>query len=527
MVKKFAQAFSFLFLLSISLQTALADEFQPFFKKVDCVYEDVTTTYNVSTLMPYLTVGKSPSTTDYTTIADAITNSSSGYRILICPGVYEENLSVDHHLKFIGLDGNRSLTIVDGTASDTIFEGDSFVDMSFRNLTLQNGYSSTNGGAIDASGDLTIENVSFKWNEAEDDGGAIENTFADAFNIENSEFLLNTAGDTGGAIHKTLGARMNIGNTTFSNNHAVDGGAIYSGDDVSLGSDDFTHNTAESDGGAVYVFGNCEVIVENSSFHANSAVYYGGALKLMALQAEIRGTTFDQNFSGDNGGGIFFVGDLLDIEETEFRDNTATGDGGGIYSSNLVDIRKSLFSFNEAENGAAAYLKVGGIKNSTFYWNEANNEGGAIYQDDYTGYSVTIDSSTLTRNTAASDGGALFLDGSSDLYIKNSILASNYVGSTAQSCNTSVISEDYNLETENTCGFTDTNDLTNTSPGFDSYGYLGNHGGFTMTVPLSSTSPAKDSGSCVAIDMSSLSLDQRNFPRPSGSTCDRGAYEYQ
>ena len=106
--------------------------------------------------------------------------------------------------------------------------------------------------------------------------------------------------------------------------------------------------------------------------------------------------------------------------------------------------------------------------------------------------------------------------------VKNTIIAnSSPAGDCAEG---RVISLGHNLDSDGTCGLTEPTDLPNTDP---LLGPLADNGGPTLTHALLPTSPAIDAGSCMAVDGSPVTTDQRDATRPQGAACDIGAYEVQ
>jgi len=146
------------------------------------------------------------------------------------------------------------------------------------------------------------------------------------------------------------------------------------------------------------------------------------------------------------------------------------------------------------------------------------NQGGGIFN---TGTAM-ISNSTLSGNSAY-PGGSI----SGSVTIQNSIVANSPSGG---NCSGTVISNGYNLSSDNTCNFNGPGDLNNTDPKLGSLGY---YGGSTPTILLLSGSPAIDAGNpsgCTDQQGHLLTTDQRGMPRPDpGDTggCDMGAYESQ
>jgi len=93
-----------------------------------------------------------------------------------------------------------------------------------------------------------------------------------------------------------------------------------------------------------------------------------------------------------------------------------------------------------------------------------------------------------------------------------------------------VISNGYNLSSDNTCIFNGPGDLNNTDPRL---GPLQNNGGPTQTQALLSGSPAIDAGNpngCTGGNGHLLNTDQRGAPRHDKEDtggCDMGAFERQ
>jgi hypothetical protein len=93
-----------------------------------------------------------------------------------------------------------------------------------------------------------------------------------------------------------------------------------------------------------------------------------------------------------------------------------------------------------------------------------------------------------------------------------------------------VISQGYNLSSDNRCNFDNSGDRNGTHP---KLGPLQNNGGPTQTMALLPGSPAIDAGNpsgCRDGHGHLLTTDQRGYPRPDKEDktgCDMGAYEKQ
>jgi hypothetical protein len=145
------------------------------------------------------------------------------------------------------------------------------------------------------------------------------------------------------------------------------------------------------------------------------------------------GNSTGQTYDGGGGGAIFDRGGQLTVIDSRFTDNRCDSTGpdlGGAairalsqYGNRAVDVTGSTFTGGVCSNGGAlSSIGVSWvIKDSTFTGNQAignganpaksgtpgGGSGGAIYTDgdDYT---VTVDGSVISGNSAREGGGALF-----------------------------------------------------------------------------------------------------------------------
>ena len=305
------------------------------------------------------------------------------------------------------------------------------------------------------------ESVSFAFN-----GGGIANfgdlTFTDSIVTGNSVV------DGGGGI-------LNVGTLTMTNVSVKDN---ISGMDVggiaNLGSAVLTGVTVSGNEAAGFVGGiynNGSLTLNGSAVSGNSALIAGGIYN-------------EANFFGDV---------QLTIVNTTISGNSAGAAGGGIYN------------FDSPVT----------ITNSTISGNNGGDQGGGIYNYEDT---VVLLNSTVSGNMA-SEGGGIYNVGAASLTnttLKNTIVAN----STGADCGGSPItSEGNNIDSDGTCGLTDTSDLVNTDP---LLGPLADNGGPTQTHALLAGSPAIDAGSG---DCPPPATDQRGVARPQSAACDIGAFE--
>ena len=298
------------------------------------------------------------------------------------------------------------------------------------------------GGAIYASrgsDNFTINNSDFKGNNITNGtggyGGAI---FSDSSNntIKNSNFTNNNAFYGGAVYVDGDSGHTNVTNVTFDrNNAAVDGGAInLIASGVRLNDTRFYNNTAQRNGGAVYVGGvGTTNVVYNSGFVDNKANSHGGAIDWRASAGEIMNTNFQRN-SAEYGGAIYLNGisSGSKISRVYFGQNTATKNGGAIdCNATLMNLTHTKFVSNRADEYGAALCReseaTGGFGvNNTFDKNHAGISGAALAWLDVD--NIKINNYTFTNNTADYSGGAIYVSaGSDNCKVYNSTFEDNYI----------------------------------------------------------------------------------------------------
>ena len=243
---------------------------------------NISTSFIVNNLNIYVSTTGNDITGDgitnnpYQTIKHSILLVSLNGTLYIANGIYiENNFQINKDITITG--ENQQNTIIDAQGNGNIFDitPDEGINLTFVNLTVQNG-KSTNGGAIDNEdiyGILNITNITFTNNTAKYYGGAIFNYGTLIAN--NSTFTNNTA-NYGGAISNVIGTATET-NNTFNKNTANYGGAIYNVyGTVTETNNTFNKNTANY-GGAI--FNNVGTLtITDSKLLNNTATFGGGAI---------------------------------------------------------------------------------------------------------------------------------------------------------------------------------------------------------------------------------------------------------
>ena len=185
-------------------------------------------------------------------------------------------------------------------------------------------------------------------------------------------------------------------NSIFKDNHANNsGGALFirSAGVVIVQNCQFEQNSAESGGALAIEHGEDYVSIVNSFFVFNEAATEGGAINCYNGQINIKGGYSISNSAVNGKGGFAYLSECqlyVLIHEYAISSNRALN-GGGIYAN------KSIFS-------------IGHI--TTMTNNSAARDGGALYltDDSEIRFHFTVQSLlTLDHNMAVSKGGAIYV----------------------------------------------------------------------------------------------------------------------
>lgn len=369
----------------------------------------------------------------------AIAGANAGETITFAPGLSGTIALTGGAIaltKNVTIGGPGATTItVSGSNASRIFTIGTGTSATISGLTLANGESAANGGAIDNLGTVTLTNATLTNNASSDgEGGAVCNEAGGTLAVTSSTFAHNLA-QNGGAIGSES-ANTTVTNSTFTSNTAVGptgaaepaGGAIYSENDITIVGSTFTANVAGGNGtdlavgGAIaeMAFTTSGLTVTNSTFTSNLA-----------------GIASAGDGEGDGGAIVDASGDSMTLAGDTFgaagAGNVASGTGyayGGAIAS---------------ESGSSIVVNAGNVflSNSATSPNAGSQSfGGAIYEDTTPSGNVTITgANTFTGNSAAggaiAEGGAIgeYSDGALDLhaatgttFASNSATASDSTG---------------------------------------------------------------------------------------------------
>lgn len=344
---------------------------------------------------------------------------------------------------------------------------------------------------------------------------------------------------------------LSLSDLTLTHGSAYNGGGIYSRGTLTLTHVALSNMTAGNIGGALYLDSSTpSTVIDQSTISSNSAGTGGGIYTQGPVT--ITQSSIEDN-SASTGGGVFVDGAVVSIDETTIQSNSATGSGansagGGIRVSLNSELRlsSSLVTENVSDgNGAGIFTfcsnHTNTIVNSFIVHNTSASQGGGVVSQCSNGLYTYINTVEIIMSTIADNeadtGGGVYADQNGDdpttIIFRGSIIANNSSISGGNNCRldtftfATLISEGYNIESENDCGFTATGDLVDTDPLFDEGG-LSDNGGNILTIAVQPLSAARDHVPADAcLDESDIALirDARGEPRPVSTGCDAGAYE--
>ncbi|MDD5727410.1 MAG: hypothetical protein PHV59_02495, partial [Victivallales bacterium] len=230
-----------------------------------------------------------------------------------------------------GSDTSRIFNISDGTSNN--------INVTLSYVTLQNGYSSTQGGAIYNWENLTLSNVSVLNSAAEMEGGGIYSQTG-TLTISDSTIQGNTS------------------------NTASGGGLYYESNSLTITNSSFLENTSAKNGGGFYVVG-AQVAVIQSTVGNNVSGKHGGGIYSDSSDFFILNSTVANNTADENGGGLVFNGGgYLRMGYVTIANNICGADsssvnksGGGFYqSAGTLVIYNSIIAQNYQTSVAEANL---------------------------------------------------------------------------------------------------------------------------------------------------------------------------
>ncbi len=382
---------------------------------------------------------------DYGTITQAIEDAPDGFVILVCPGVYPEDLLFDdREITIRSTDGAESTTIQGSGASSvvTIMDG----EVGLQGFTVTGGLAENGGGLYADQADLDVRENLFLSNIVTGMGGGVflgrssgvfeDNTISSnealeggglavskgSMEITGNEISGNVAttideeyrgaGSGGGGIWMDGGSNL-TGNLIDGNESFYNGaGIILFQTTGTLDGNTVRGNYAHEDGAGIYANQSSSHIL-NNVVEDNQAADDAGGLRSYVGRMTIEFNTFQGNTAGDDGGGLKMSHSSNTVRDNEFLYNSAGDAGGGVELDNETPVFEGgYFEGNTAYRGGGMHswrdegrFTLTGLE---FVENVASDCGGALAMDNNP-YQVTIEYSSFTDNDAV-DGAAFCMD---------------------------------------------------------------------------------------------------------------------
>jgi CSLREA domain-containing protein len=458
----------------------------------------------------------------------------AGTYVLVRPPTADPNDDSGGSIKLLApVTGTPSITITGAGADVTIIDAnqiDRVLDVDFprtaaiSGVGFRNGLANGNGGGIYNTGFLTLTGCVLSDNSA-------------------------ASGGAGGGIYSTEVLYFN--QSTLSTNHAHEGAGVFSNYYFSASNCMLSGNTTDvyGSGAGIYNTGPGSAYFDHCSLSENVADETGGGVVNDGGTVNITYSTLSGNVATKlGGGGINNSGDLT-LDHSTVSGNAAVL-GGGISSSGTGTVTQSTISGNAAhayltqpgDGGGIYAYGVLTVTNSTIALNEADGNGGGIYNFVNANANINVYSSTIAYNDAdyqrnGALGGGIFITGSggNGVNLYNTVVAGNTMSNAPIEDDCDTVSggilktHAVNLfGTTAGCTIVVVSGVYGTLNPPGSLGALQNNGGPTQTIALLAGSNAIDgtgvSGSQCYDASSQILVDQRGYPRT--AECDVGAFEY-
>jgi len=261
--------------------------------------------------------------------------------------------------------------------------------------------------AVDTSLGHTIWFIgTIQWGNQANYGGGL---YADASAVDFSGLIAtNTANVSGGGVYATNNSTLNLTNATVGLSGAVRGNR--------LGTSGNTGAGLYLAGGATGVLSN--TVVVSNTFQTTGFTYGGGIYATTSSTVTLQNSRIQEHYAPSvidgRGAGLYLSNSTATLDNSQVISNTAGTVGGGVrmwITSTLNVLNGSVIANNQSLNSVGGGIAAGGtpdinISNATLRNNTAATDGGAIYLEngtlDFTG------GWTLRENTATGgNGGAI------------------------------------------------------------------------------------------------------------------------
>ena len=280
----------------------------------------------------------------------------------------------------------------------------------FQGGTVTGNKATSNGGGIYVSGTATIAGGVIGGNRSEGDGGGLY--CQSSLKVSNVTF-------TGGVIENNTAAGNGGGICCSYNIFLYTSGGVVRG------------NTAKYGGGVCLKSAFAEI--KNTEIKGNRAETLGGGMYVFShslLQAY--SSLISENESAQKAGGIAVASDgKLFLTDCTLSKNKTSTDGGGIFMADgnvSADVKGCTLTENEAGYGGAIYVTPGQqiyVTNSKLTKNTAKTNGGAVWLGDNANTLTELTDCEITQNEAVQNGGVVYARGKGTLIFTNCVIKQN------------------------------------------------------------------------------------------------------
>ncbi|OIN58029.1 beta strand repeat-containing protein [Arsenicibacter rosenii] len=292
-------------------------------------------------------------------------------------------------------------------------------------VTLNNsriiGNTGINGGGIYANGPVYLTGTDISQNTSSAQGGGVYFNATSAFQAVSSTIGQNaTSGAPAGGIYSATGSAMfRLENSLIQANQP--GGIYANASSNTIVATNTQFRQHQGTWGAIYTdgpvsFSNC-IIAQNKAISNSAGVHINNKGSFSAVS-----TQFTQNSSGAIGGAATVPGDVY-ITDCTISQNTAPFGGAGIYSTGssltVASVSNTTITHNQINSSGSGGGLYFSASNARFTFdnllvtnNQAISEGGGIYVGGSSSNTITVSNSQFTQNRAGSPGGGFSLNGS-------------------------------------------------------------------------------------------------------------------
>ncbi len=215
----------------------------------------------------------------YKTIQKGIDETPTGYKVIVMPGTYEEDIDFDgNSITVTSLDPNDpavvAATIIDGNANAVTFNSEEGPDSVLTGFTIED----ANRGIYCYLSSPTVSNCVIKDNQTSGSGAGMWNRINASPTVTNCIFKNNTAQNSGGGVYNYFLSSPQFINCIFSENSV---NSVYGG-------------------GGMHNYSNSSPIIKNCVFFGNEGLY-GSSIRNVSGSPEIINCSFIDNHCSEYG----------------------------------------------------------------------------------------------------------------------------------------------------------------------------------------------------------------------------------